>query len=148
MTIQEIKHQFLIYRNGIVADTLRNAGMPYNVIFGLQLPQLGLIAREAIASTETVQLEELADTLWADNKVRESRLLAPYLFNRESINEEKAQSLAGDVRTVEEADILCFRLLRFLPFANELATKLKESANDKVSYCGRALERNLDAMKE
>ena len=43
--IKEIKHSFLAFRNGIVSDTLRKAGMPYGIIFGLQLPQLAEIAR-------------------------------------------------------------------------------------------------------
>lgn len=147
MTIQDIKHQFMVYRNGIVADTLRNAGMPYNVIFGLQLPQLSAIAREAIAQNSAAATQQLADVLWTDKKVRESRLLAPYLFDRETISEEKAEALARDVQTVEEADILCFRLLRYLPFADTLAEKLEASADEKVNYCGRALTRNLNALK-
>ena len=32
-------------RNGIVADTLRKAGSPYRIIFGLNLPQISEIAR-------------------------------------------------------------------------------------------------------
>ena len=38
--LKEIKHQFMAFRNGIVADALRKAGYDYKVIFGLQLPQL------------------------------------------------------------------------------------------------------------
>ena len=146
MTIQEIKHQFMVYRNGIVADTLRRSGMPYNVIFGLQLPQLGAIAREAISSSTEAELEDLAKALWEDRTVRESRLLAPYLLKKEKITEDKAFKLAEDVQTIEEADILCFRLLRYLPYAAALSRKLKESENEKVNYCGHALIRNLEAM--
>lgn len=147
MTVKEIKYQFMVYRNGIVADTLRRSGMPYNVIFGLQIPQLGLIAREASSSSTETELSVLANALWEDRTVRESRLLAPYLFNRKEITEDKALKLAEDVQTVEEADILCFRLLRYLTFAPALAKKLKESTAEKANYCGRALERNLEAMQ-
>ena len=41
-SIKQIKHNFMAYRNGIVSDTLRKAGMPYNIIFGTQLPQIAL----------------------------------------------------------------------------------------------------------
>ena len=72
--IKEIKHNFMAFRNGIVSDTLRKAGMPYNIIFGLQLPQIAEIARSNEKNLE------LADALWQDSGVRESRLLACYLY--------------------------------------------------------------------
>lgn len=134
-TVKEIKHQFMVFRNGIVADTLRQAGMPYNIIFGLQLPQLSQIARSLTPSLQ------LAEELWADRKVRESRLLACYLFPKEEVTEELALRLAADTQTTEEADILCFRLLRYLPFAESLVEKIGNN------YCAIALRRNLDAIK-
>ena len=139
--IKQIKHQFMVYRNGIVADTLRDAGMPYHVIFGLQLPQLAQIARSVAPSLS------LANDLWADDKVRESRLLACYLFPKESITLEQALALARSVQTVEEADIICFRLLRYLPFAEQLVAEIPVGTdNPSVKYCATALRRNLDAM--
>ncbi len=139
-TLKDIKHQFMVFRNGIVADTLRNAGMPYHVIFGLQLPQLSQIAR-TVSPDST-----LARELWEDKNVRESRLLACYLFPKEEVNQELALELACSVQTPEEADILCFRLLRYLPFAETLATQLEDSDNPTVAYCAKALRRNLAAM--
>ena len=140
-TIKQIKHQFMVYRNGIVADTLRDAEMPYHVIFGLQLPQLAQIARSVAPSLS------LANDLWADDKVRESRLLACYLFPKESITLEQALALARSVQTVEEADIICFRLLRYLPFAEQLVAEIPVGTdNPSVKYCATALRRNLDAM--
>lgn len=129
----------MTYRNGIISDTLRKAGMPYSIIFGLQLPQLAAIAREYEPSLE------LAAELWNDENVRESRLLACYLFPVESITEENAITLAESLLTKEEADILCFRLLRRLPFAETLSLKLTASEKPLVSYCGEALRRNLDS---
>ncbi len=137
--IKNIKHQFMAYRNGIIADALRKVGMPYDIIFGLQLPQLSAIARELGTSME------LATQLWDDKKVRESRLLACYLFPKESVNEDKAIELAESVQTKEEADILCFRLLRYLPFAETLSLQLTAYEDPLVSYCGEALRRNLDS---
>lgn len=139
--IKDIKHQFMVFRNGIVADTLRNAGMDYHIIFGLQLPQLSGIAR-----TVTPDLS-VAQELWNDRNVRESRLLACYLFPKEKVSEELALKLGESVQTFEEADILCFRLLRYLPFADSLTKKLAVSDNRYVGYCAQALQRNIDAMK-
>lgn len=141
MTLKEIKHLFMAYRNGIVADALRQAGMPYEIIFGLQIPQLGDIARRAGKD------DNLASALWNDRKVRESRLLACWLFDERSIDMDRALQLANDVRTNEEADILCFRLLRKLDFAPEVALRLFADGRPAVQYCGKALQRNLEAKR-
>ncbi len=138
--IKEIKHSFMAFRNGIVSDTLRKAGMPYNIIFGLQLPQIAEIARNNDKNLE------LADALWQDSGVRESRLLACYLYPLAEVNEDKAYELASSVQTIEEADILSFRLLRNLAFADALANRLSSEDSQLISYCGKALRRNLDAM--
>lgn len=138
--IKEIKHSFMAFRNGIVSDTLRKAGMPYNIIFGLQLPQIAEIARSNDKNLE------LADALWQDSGVRESRLLACYLYPLAEVNEDKAYELASSVQTIEEADILSFRLLRNLEFADSLANRLSSEDSQLISYCGKALRRNLDAM--
>lgn len=130
----------MAFRNGIVADTLRKAGMNYEIIFGLQIPQLSQIAKQ-------VDNPELAEELWQDKKVRESRLLACYIFAPETVDEEMALRLSSDVQTREEADILCFRLLRRLPYAESLAGKIESEAsaagNALQAYCAEALKRNL-----
>lgn len=134
--MKEAKHLFMTFRNGIVADTLRNAGMPYRIIFGLQLPQIAETARILRGKLNPEETAILASELWDDRTVRESRLLACYLFPGETLSLDNARRLAADVQTNEEADVLCFRLLRHLPFASDLAQSLS-------GYCGIALRRNL-----
>lgn len=137
--IAAIKRDFMAYRNGIVADTLRKAGMPYSLIFGLQLPQLSALARQYMPD------QELALALWDDRNVRESRLLSCWLFDAENTDILTALKLARDIRTREEGDILAFRLLRRLPFAEELARKLDSEPDDSLPhYCATALRRNLE----
>ena len=121
MDLQSIKKDFFVFRNGIVADTLRKAGMPHKVIFGLQIPQIAAIAKDPTPSSE------LAEALWNDSEVRESRILATYLFPVDEMSLEKATWLLGSVRTPEESDMLAFRLLKRLPFASEI---LKEAEKD------------------
>lgn len=66
MTIKEIRQQFYTFRNGIIADTLRKAGDPHRIIFGLNLPQITDIAR-------LIGLDaSLARELWADTSCREA----------------------------------------------------------------------------
>lgn len=136
VSLQDIKKSFYTFRNGIIADTLRKAGMPYKVIFGLQIPQIAAIAREQQPSIE------LADTLWEDMDVRESRILATYLYPREEVTEEKALELLRTVVTPEESDMLAFRLLKHLPFVAELADKI-ENYPQIPAYAVASLKRHL-----
>lgn len=133
--MKEIKHLFFTFRNGMMADTLRRYGMPYKTIFGLEIPRIAEIARGLAPSAE------LADALWADREVRESRLLAAYLFPVETMTEEKAVALAADVRTQEEADMLAFRLFKRLPFAARLLDRLE--ADPATRRAARALSPHL-----
>lgn len=142
--IKHIKHLFMTFRNGIVSDTLRKAGMKYDIIFGLQIPQISEIAREIKSNNSPDKLYDIAETLWADHNVRESRLLACWLYPVAMTTHEKAIELASDVKTREEADILCFRLLRNLPFASSLSDSLCLNNNPLIAYCGEALQRNLE----
>lgn len=112
-TLKDIKQRFFALRNGILADALRKQG-GHEMVFGLQIPQIAEIARDTEPSME------LADILWNDRSVRESRLLATYLFPPEEVTISKALKLAADVITVEEADMLAFRLLKRLPYAKTL----------------------------
>jgi hypothetical protein len=139
-----VKGEFYRFRNGIVADTLRKAGMPYSVIFGVDVPRLAEIAKPLGKD------EPLADLLWADKTVRESRLLATYLYDPATITEEKALQLACDVNTQEEADMLVFRLLKRMPHPELLDAKLtplsvmgSEAGNDGVTRVKKALEAHL-----
>ena len=133
-----VKHLFMTYRNGIVADTLRKAGLPFGVIFGLQLPQLSGIARDIPHDIHTARM------LWADQNVRESRLLACWIFPADELSEQEAYSMACGVLSREEADILAFRLLRHLSFAPVLVSRLISHPDTLPRYAGQALLRNLN----
>lgn len=136
--IREIKHLFMTYRNGAVADSLRQAGITcYRIVFGLNVPQIAEIAHRNEKSME------LAEWLWADNGVRESRLLASYLFVQERVDMDYACRLIDELQTTEEADMLCFRLLKYLDFAPMLVEKYEESEQALSRYCAKVLKRHL-----
>ncbi len=136
--LKDIKHRFTAYRNGIIADTLRKAGYPHKVIFGLQLPQLKQIAdevRERCAGDETPaeRSAQIAEALWQDADVRESRLLATYLMDPRTLSPEECLRLAEEARTQEEADMLAFRVLRHRADAPRLLPRLPESTRKALS---------------
>ena len=128
----------MTYRNGAVADSLRQAGITcYRIVFGLTVPQIAEIARRNEKSME------LAEWLWADNGVRESRLLASHLFVQERVDMDYACRLIDELQTTEEADMLCFRLLKYLDFAPMLVEKYEESEHALSRYCAKVLKRHL-----
>ncbi len=135
--MQKIKRNFFAMRNGIVADTLRKAGSPFPMIFGVNLPQLDEIA------AATSKNAQLACELFDDCRCRESMLIAPMLMPAEEMTEEKALDWLGKSTVVEVTDILCHKLLRKLPYAAEVAKRALDYENDMMRYGGIRLLWNL-----
>lgn len=144
--LKEIKQKFFLFRNGVISDTLRRGGMPYKVIFGIEIPRIAEIARSLTPS------KELADTLWSDRDVRESRLLATYLYPIAELSEEDCVDLAKSTRTVEECDMLAFRIFKRLENPVQLLKVLRENAlsadteedQEALKRSASALERHLE----
>lgn len=137
--MQQLKRKLFALRNGVVADTLRKAGCPHRIIFGLNLPQLNEIAA---AMPHTA---ELAESLRADVNLRESALLAPMIYPVDTLTYDKARDWALSTVWHEDADILCFKLLRHTPYAATLASELCESPDSAplARYTGLRLFFNL-----
>ncbi len=131
----------MTYRNGIIADSLRKAGMPYKVIFGLQLPQLKGIASELKESLNVEELVGLGEQLHADKDVRESRLLAMAIYPPDRLSIDKAREWIADLQTREEADLLPFLLLRRTPFIPALIEDSGHPDDNLGCYAREALER-------
>lgn len=125
--IKEIKHRLYAFRNGIVADCLRRSGVPYRVIFGVNLPQLSEIAASIKPSAE------IAGKLWDTASTRECMLLAPMIFPPEEMDIDTARRWIKAVTTTEIADVLCLKLLKHLDHAPALA--------DEFMVSDRALDR-------
>lgn len=145
METKEIRQRFMAMRNGVVADTLRKAGAPHDVIFGLNVPQLSDIACEVKSSADACGVRTIAEELWADTRCREGRLLACWLFDPGDYDVEAALRLVGALITREEAEMLAFRLLRRLPFAASLVGLLRPSAVPVERHCAEVLARHLES---
>ena len=140
---REVKHEFMAFRNGIVADTLRNAGLPHKVIFGLQLPQITEISKNLKNRLSEVECQRVARSLWEDREVRESRMLACRIMPSALIGKDEAIAMVSDIRSREEADILAFALLRRIPDACEIAELFKTDLDPLKKYASEAIIRNL-----
>lgn len=135
--LQTIKRYFFAMRNGIIADTLRKAGSPYKIIFGLNLPQLTEYAEQLGFDAE------LSRTLWNNRSTRESMLLAPMIFPVAEMDFDEAKRWICESPYPETTDILCHKLIRKLPFAWDLAEQLIKSPNDLQRYAAIRIFWNL-----
>ena len=141
-TLSSIRKEFFALRNGMIADTLRKGGLEQKYIFGLQLPQIKEIAlRYTQADEEDTCL--LARNLWGDKECREARLLACHIMPPAKMTYEEAKEWVEDVATREESDILAFRLLRYLPYAEDLARIMADSDDPLKKYTATAIQRFL-----
>ncbi len=137
-----IRKEFYALRNGMIADILRKGGLEQKYIFGLQLPQIKGIAQQFRPATEE-ESYSLAKALWEDKECREARLLACHLMPASALSAEEALEWSEEAATREEADILAFKLLRYLPNAADIAHKLKSTDDPLKKYTGDAIKRFL-----
>lgn len=138
--LKAIRLALFARRNGVVADALRAAGDPHELIMGCPLSDIIAVAREHVPSTE------LAEALWADTKHRECRLLAPMLYPIETCDETTALRWCHEVQTEEEADVLCHRLLRQLDCAVAVMETLLNESNPMLRYTAFRLMLNLEML--
>lgn len=135
--LKSIRKEFYAYRNGIVADALRKGGDPHQLIMGCQLTDIITIA-SAYGKDRA-----LANALWADTKHRECRLAAPMICPANGFTMADAEAWSKSVASTEEADVLCHRLLRHLPYAMQLFHALAASNEPMVRYVAFRLLLNL-----
>lgn len=114
--MQTLKRRFFAMRNGVLAETLRKGGSPYEMIFGLNLPQLNLIA------SELPQDKALALRLLKDSRTRESQLLASMVMPAAALP-SLAETLywIESLRSLEAIDVACLKLLKKVSYPLELA---------------------------
>ena len=135
-----MRKEFYAMRNGMVADILRKGGLEQKYIFGLQLPQIKEIS-ERYRPADYGDSAALARALWNDMECREARLSACHLMPPSLMDREEASDWAAGAMSREESDILAFRLLRYLPFAADLAEELEASEDNLKKYTACALRR-------
>ena len=137
--LQLIKRHMFAMRNGIIADTLRSAGSPFPVIFGMNLPQINETA--AMFGPDP----DMGRKLWNDKRTRESLLLAPMLMKADEMQADEAIQMATSVNCTEVADVLCLKLLKKLPCAIDIARRCldRDIEDPIIRYCGVRLLWNL-----
>jgi 3-methyladenine DNA glycosylase AlkD len=138
-TIREIKGKFRLFMNGVLSQSLREKGLQYRLIFGIELPRL----REIAAGYEPNH--ELAQALWKED-IRECKILAAYLQPVESFYPEIADIWVEQIHNTELADYVCMALFRRLPYASQKAFQWMASENRMEVYMGFRLMTHLFTM--
>ena len=145
--VRALRKAFFAYRNGIVADKLRNAGDPHAMIMGCLLADIIDITGRARADIgNDDELMAIAQELWNDTNSRECRLAAPMLFPPQRMTQEMALQWCSSVETTEISDNLCHKLLRNMPHAAELFPELIAQERVLTKHTGYRLLLNLLLM--
>lgn len=136
-------------QNVYTSTLLRQHGYVYRVAFGCSLPDVKeLVAQMRLATADPesrlygADLTALAELLWSDEAVRESRLAAPMLYPRGTMTLEVAQRWARTIPTPEVADVLCMYAFQFT-IGQQLIDLWLESPEPMLRYCAKALQRRL-----
>ena len=127
--IKEIKQSFRQMMDGVVAQSMRQKGVNYNLNWGATLPRLREMAAELKPDYD------LALGLWKEN-VRECKILATMLMPPEEILPEVVDIWMEQTPTQEIVEQAAMNLYWRLPFAAEKAYQWM--ASDKALYqlCG------------
>lgn len=135
-TVRDIKAKLRLFMNGVLSQSLREKGLKYRLIFGVELPRL----KEIAASYE--QNHELAQALWKED-IRECKVLAAYLQPTETFDSELADFWMEGVNNPELADYVCMALFRRLPYASQKAFEWIASEERMQVYTGFRLMTHL-----
>ena len=134
--VREIKKELRASMNGILSARMREAGMPFRLIFGVELPRLRCIA------DEFPQDNGLANHLWGQN-IRETRLLAIMLMPPEAFTADVANEWADTLLTAEEAQVLAMMLLSKTKSAKEISMAWLNEGKPLPSVCACLSLRHL-----
>lgn len=128
-TITIIKQELRSAMNGVLSAQMRQAGMPYKLIFGVELPRLQQIADEFEAD------RSLAQALWNEN-IRECKILATMLMPIEEMCPEIADIWVEEMPTAEIAQICSMQLFSRAPWGAEIAFQWIATDHPMRLLCG------------
>ena len=124
-----IKKELRASMNGILSAKMREAGAPYKLVFGVELPRLQSIAAEFHPS------RTLAQQLWNEN-IRECKLLATMLMPPQEFLPDMADIWVDEIPTAEVAQILSMQLLCKEPWCATAAFEWIASPVPMRQLCG------------
>lgn len=149
-TVLNAIHKLFRGRQNIVTSSLlREHGYQYKVAFGCSLPdikELAQVIRRGMDDAESpfygIDPTTMAEALWADVNIRESRMAAPMLYPRGTMTVEVAERWANEIPTPEVADVVCMYAFQF-SIGQQLIERWKDSPTPMLRYCAKNLIKRL-----
>lgn len=135
-TIKDIKSKLRLFMNGTVSQSLRDKGMGYKLIFGIEYPRI----KEIASGYE--HNHELAQSLWKED-IRECKIMAGLLQPSETFYPEIADIWIEDMRYPELAEYTVMNLFQHLPYASEKVFKWMADEREYFQLCGFLLMTRL-----
>ena len=111
--IKQIKSALRLRMNGEVSENMERKGLSYKLNYGALLPEIKALSQKFTPN------KLLAERLW-HLRIRETMILATYLYPVDEFTFDTAQEWADMFPTQEIAEICCFNLFSKLPFAEQL----------------------------
>ncbi len=129
--IAQIKADLRAAMNGVAAKTIRESGMDYRLVYGVELPRL----RE-IASAYPPD-RRLAQALWQED-IRECKMLAIMCYPHDEFDRDVASLWVESLRPqqAELAQLMAMDLLCHLPEASDLAFCWMADEREMFQLCG------------
>ena len=129
--ISLLKDELRAAMNGVASRAIRESGMGYRLVYGVELPRLRQIAADVAPD------RRLAQSLWQED-IRECKLLAIMLYPLEEFGSDIAEMWVDDIRPeqAELAQVLSMDLLCHAPYASELAFRWMADERPVRQLCG------------
>lgn len=134
--MQSIKTQLRLSMNGMAAASMREKGLGYKLIFGVEIPRLQMIAGEYEKN------HDLAQALWKED-IRECKILAMMLQPTDTFYPEIADIWVESMAYPELAQMASLYLFQFLPYAPTKALEWIASDDRMKRFCGFSLYSRL-----
>ncbi len=127
--IRAIKQELRAAMNGVLSAKMRQAGMPYKLVFGVELPRLMEIARDFSSD------RRLAQQLWHE-PIRECKMLAAMLMPTDEMSAEVADIWVDEMLTSEIAQVCVMYLFSRTSWASEQAFHWIATDHPMRQLCG------------
>jgi len=111
--LKKIKSALRTRMNGEISDNMTQKGILYKLNYGMLLPELKNLSKKYIPN------KLLAERLW-HLRIRETMILATYLYPVDEFSFETAQEWLEMFSTQEITEICCFNLFSKLPYVELL----------------------------
>jgi hypothetical protein len=127
--LRQIRTDLRLSMNGVVSTSMRNKGVNYRMIFGVEIPVINRIAQKY--QSDAI----LAERLWEED-VREMKIMATLLYPVDQFSKNKALEWISVIKDQELREQICKNILQRLPYADELVVTTINSKEDNIVTTG------------